>query len=103
MWGMFQSGLKKWHLPKDLRINRRKQDCLAFKFQRHVLKSGKSSFHFPDLKISLFPWNKQYFLLFLLTQLDLDYDSLSFQKQNKIATILHPISPDICWSQKLVA
>jgi len=36
-------------------------------------------------------------------QLDLDYASLSFQKQNEIAAILHQIFPGICWSQKLLA
>lgn len=52
---MLQSGLKETHLPKDLKVNRKKQDCLAFNFQRHVLKAGKTSFLFPTLKISLFP------------------------------------------------
>lgn len=83
---------------------RRKQDCLAFNFQRHVLKIREHFFPFPwSHRLPSFLEISNSFFLFLLTQLDLDYDSLSFQKQNKIATILHPISPDICWSQKLVA
>lgn len=48
-WNECQSGLKKYNLLKDLKDNRRKQDCLAFNFQSMCWKSENTSFLFPDL------------------------------------------------------
>lgn len=104
IWRRFQSKKKDHFLKNTVVRFRTKQSFSALNFQSLVLKIWEHLFPFPwSHRFPYFLEKKQFFFSVLLTQLDLYYDSLSFQKQNKIATILHQIFPDICWSQKLFA